>query len=71
MSGLDDAMKFYVAERHGTPLLLVHSVGGIPEVATANHPLLRVSYLSPESAASEQASLTRRRRFKTNTPSCC
>jgi hypothetical protein len=54
MSGLDDVMKFYVAERHGAPLLLVHSVGGIPEVATANHPLLRVSYLSPESAASEQ-----------------
>jgi len=54
MSGLDDAAKFYVAERQGAPLLLVDSVGGIPEVATASHPLLRVSYLSPESAASEQ-----------------
>jgi hypothetical protein len=54
MSGLDGAMKFYVAERHGAPMLLVHSIGGIPEVATARHPLLRVSYLSPESAASEQ-----------------
>ena len=54
MNGLEGAMKFYVAEWHGAPLLLVHSVGGIPEVATASHPLLRVSYLSPESAASEQ-----------------
>jgi hypothetical protein len=54
MSGLDNATKFYIAEWHGALLLLAHSVGGIPEVVTASHPLLRVSYLSPESAASEQ-----------------
>jgi len=54
MNGLDGAMKFYIAEWHGAPLLLVHSVGGIPEVATASRPLLRVIYLSPESAASGQ-----------------
>jgi len=54
MSQLDGAMKFYVAERHGAPLLLVHSLSGIPEVAATSHPLLRISYLSPESAGSEQ-----------------
>lgn len=54
MGGLDSATKFYIAERHGASLLLAHSVGGIPEVVTASHRLLRVSYLSPESAASQQ-----------------
>jgi len=54
MAGLDGTMKFYVGARHGAPMILVHGIGGIPEVAAASHPLLRVSYLSPESATSEQ-----------------
>ena len=54
MGGLEWALKFYVAERHGAPLLLVPSLGGIPEVAVPAYPILRVGYLSPESAATEQ-----------------
>jgi hypothetical protein len=49
---------FYVAERHGAPLLLVPSLGGVPEVAVPTYPILRVSYLSLESTASEQGMTT-------------
>jgi len=54
MGTLQWTLKFYVAERHESPLVLVPGHGGMPEVATPTHPLLRVSYLSPESAASAQ-----------------
>jgi hypothetical protein len=70
MSELDGAMKFYVVERHGAPMLLVHSIGGIPEVATASHPLLRVSYLSPESAASERGIAQARTELQGQYPPC-
>jgi hypothetical protein len=54
MGSIEQALKFYVAEWHGSPLILVPSLGGIPEVAVPSYPLLRVSYLSPEEAATEQ-----------------
>jgi hypothetical protein len=50
VSSIESALKFYVAERSGAPLILVPSLGGIPEVAVPSYPLLRVSYLSPEDA---------------------
>jgi hypothetical protein len=56
---IDWALKFYVAERHGAPLLLVPSLGGVPEVAVPTYPILRVSYLSLESTASEQKASAR------------
>lgn len=68
MDGLDGAMKFYVGARHGAPMILVHGVGGIPEVATASHPLLRVSYLPPESATSEQAMAQAKRELQGQYP---
>lgn len=54
MAVIEWALRFYVAERRGSPLILVPGLGGLPEVATLQYPLLKVSYLSPESAASEQ-----------------
>ena len=54
MGGIEWALKFYIAERGGAPLILVPSLGSIPEVALPSYPVLRVSYLSPEDAASEQ-----------------
>ena len=54
MGGIEWVLKFYIAERGGAPLILVPSLGGIPEVALPSFPILRVSYLSPEDAASEQ-----------------
>jgi hypothetical protein len=53
MAGLEGALKFYITERHGVPVILVPGVAGMPEVAASPHPLLRVSYMSPEEAASE------------------
>lgn len=55
MGRIDWALKFYLVQRRGVPLLLVPSLSGLPEVAYPAFPVLRVSYLSPESAASEQA----------------
>ncbi len=54
MGGIEWALKFSVAKRHGAPLILVPSLGGIPEVAVPSYPLLRVSYVSSEDAAAEQ-----------------
>jgi len=54
MRGLEGTLKFYITKRHGAPLILVPGLGGLPEVAFLSHPLLRVSYVSPESAATEQ-----------------
>jgi hypothetical protein len=54
MGGLEWTLKFYIAEWHGAPLILVPGLGGIPEVAVPAHPLLKVSYLSQESAGSER-----------------
>ncbi len=54
VGGIDWALKFYIAKRGGAPLLLVPSVGGIPAIALPSYPILRVSYLSPEDAATEQ-----------------
>ncbi|MBI1897040.1 MAG: hypothetical protein HYS04_11030 [Acidobacteria bacterium] len=55
MGLLEGALKFYIAERRGVPVILTPGIGGMPEIVTPTHPILRVSYLSPESAASEQA----------------
>jgi len=54
MAVLESALKFYITERHGAPLILAPGLGGLPEVATPTHPILCVSYLSPEEAASGQ-----------------
>ncbi len=54
MSRIDWTLKLFIAERNGGPLLLVPSLGGLPEVALPSYPILRTSYLSPESAACEQ-----------------
>lgn len=55
MGRIDSALKFYVAQRHGSPLILVHSVSGIPEIAELSYPLLRVSYLSSADGTSAEA----------------
>ena len=54
MGGIEQARKFYIAEWHGAPLILVPSLGGIAEAVVPAYPLLRVSYVSREDAASEQ-----------------
>jgi len=51
--GLEWTLKFYIIQWHGSPLILVPGLGGLPEAAVPRHPVLRVSYLSPESAASQ------------------
>ncbi len=47
------ATRIWIAERRGAPLLLVPTIGGIPEAVTSTYPLLRVSYLSIEKAGTD------------------
>ncbi len=53
MGALDGTKEFYLTERHGAPVIMVPGLGGLAEVETPSHPLLRVSYLSPEDTATE------------------
>lgn len=46
-------MRIWIAQRGGAPLLLVPTIGGIPEPAASTYPLLRVSYISVEKAATD------------------
>lgn len=53
MNRIDWALGIFVAESRGNPLILVRSVGGLPEAAVPSHPILKVSYLSQAAASSE------------------
>lgn len=68
MSHIEWALKLWIAERRGAPLLLAPTIGGIPEAATPTYPLLRVSYLSVESAACDDGITAAKRELNSMYP---
>jgi hypothetical protein len=53
MIGPEWTLRLYIIEWQGAPLILVPNLGGSLEPAIPGHPILRVSYVSRDSAASE------------------
>ncbi|MCZ2155864.1 MAG: hypothetical protein LC114_18505 [Bryobacterales bacterium] len=54
MGNLEWATKFWIGKRKTSHLILAPTINGIPIVASPTYPLLRVTYLSRDTAATEQ-----------------